>query len=77
MPRVLRFRNYGVYVNDERGAQHHLPHAEIKHRGTRIASVFLLTLTVFNDVERVPTKLLDHIEQQVGLLLAEWERLNG
>jgi len=76
MSRVIHFRNYGVYVNDERGVQHHLPHAHIKHRGVRIASVFLLSLTVYNDVERVPDELLDLINEHHLDLLAEWERLN-
>lgn len=77
MPRVIQFRNYGVYVNDERGAQHHLPHAHIKHRGVRVASVYLFTQSTFNDVERVPADLLDLIAERATELLAEWERLNG
>ena len=77
MSRVLHIRNYGVYVNDERGAQHRLPHAHIKNRGTRIASVFLFTLTVFNQVESVPAELLDLISANVDSLLAEWNRLNS
>lgn len=77
MPRVLRFRNYAVYVNDERGAQHHQPHAHIKHRGRRVASVFLVTLVVFDQVEALPPELLTRIEERVAELLAEWERLNG
>ncbi len=76
MPRVIQFRNYGVYVNDERGAQHHLPHAHIKLRGTRIASIFLFTLTVYDDVDRVPADLLENIDARIGELIAEWERLN-
>jgi hypothetical protein len=76
MPRVLRFRNYGVYVNDERGTQHHLPHAHIKNRDSRIASLSLFTLTLFDVVEQVPNELLQLIEEHLEALLAEWERLN-
>lgn len=77
MARVLHIRNYGVYVNDERGTQHHLPHAHIKNRGARIASVFLITLTVFNEEEPVPADVLEFISTRIGDLLAEWERLNS
>jgi len=77
MSRVIRFGNYGVYVHDERGVQHHLPHAHIKHRGVRIASVFLVTLTLYNVVERVPGELVDLINEHHLALLAEWQRLNS
>lgn len=76
MTRVIEFRNYGVYVNDERGSQHHSPHAHIKHRGRRIASMHLVTLTMFVELEPVPSELLELFRENQAVLLAEWERLN-
>jgi hypothetical protein len=77
MGREIRIRNYGVYVGREVGAQHHRPHAHIKDRGRRIASIFLETLTVYHEVERVPRDLLDAIRDQQERLLEVWEALNG
>ena len=76
MVRVFPFRNYGVYVLDERGSPHHLPHAHVKHRGRRVASVFLVSLEVFNQVERLPPDLLEMIEAEQSALLAKWTELN-
>lgn len=77
MPRVFLFRNYGVYVLAERGSPHHLPHAHIKHRGRRVATVFLLSLEVFNEVEYIPADLVTMIEAEQALLLEKWTELNG
>jgi hypothetical protein len=77
MPRVLKCGNYGVFVLDERGQRHHRPHAHIKHRGHRVASIFLLTLRVFDETERLPSDLVDHIREHQEELLAAWEKLNG
>jgi hypothetical protein len=77
MVRVVSFRNYGVFVLCERGGRHHRPHGHIKHRGMRIASVYLETLTVFDEVEPVPSDLLDEIARQQELLLDRWEELNS
>lgn len=77
MGRVIFFRNLGVFVCDERGSPHHLPHAHVCRRGQRLASIFLLTLEVFNEVERLPSDLLDEIRTEQSALLDEWTRLNG
>lgn len=78
MARVLWIRNFGVYVFDERGSPHHLPHAHIKGRGGhRIASVFLLTLELFNVVEEPSREILKELEAQQDVLLAAWEELNS
>jgi hypothetical protein len=77
MVRVLRYRNYGVFVICERGERHHLPHAHIKDRGRRIASVYLETLTVFDEIEPVPGQLLVEIKESQTALLDRWEELNG
>jgi hypothetical protein len=77
MVRVLHFRNYGVYVIRERGERHHLPHAHIKDRGRRIASVYLETLTVFDEIEPVPAQLVEEINESQAELLDRWEELNG
>ena len=77
MTRVLHFRNYGVYVADERGERHHMPHAHIKHRGQRIASIHLVSLEMLAQVESVPSELMALIHERQDDLIAEWERLNS
>jgi hypothetical protein len=54
--------NLGVYVYDEREQPHHLPHAHIKVRGGRVASIFLLSLEVYDNRNH---------------LLRLWQELNG
>ena len=76
MTRVLSFRNYGVYVADERGVQHHSPHCHVKHRGQRIASIHLITLEVLTQISPVPAELMKLITDNQDALLDEWERLN-
>jgi hypothetical protein len=77
MPRILTYGNYGVFVLQERRQRHHRPHAHIKHRGQRIASIFLLSLEVFDAIERLPSDLLTHMHEHHDELLAAWEKLNG
>lgn len=77
MARVLRFRNFGVYVLDERGSPHHLPHAHIRFRGQHVASVFLLTLELFNVARNVDGDLVAELKDHQDGLLAAWEELNG
>lgn len=76
MVRVLHERSYGVYVNDERGGQHHLPHAHILRRRSRIGSVFLLSLEYYLLVEDIPGFLRDAIAESQEQLLKAWEELN-
>ena len=76
MARVFRFRNYGVYVLDERRAPHHLPHAHVRHRGRQVASVFLVSLKLFNVVEQLPPELIEMIAAEQPALLATWMELN-
>ena len=76
MARVFRFRNYSAYVLDERGAPHHRPHAHVKHRDQRVASVFLETLELFNVVERLPPELIKEIAAKQSALLEMWMELN-
>jgi hypothetical protein len=77
MTRVLHLRNYGVYVGDERGAQHHSPHAHVKDRGRRIASIHVVSLEVLQQIEPVPADVMELIVDGQDVLLAEWERLNS
>jgi hypothetical protein len=77
MARILTYGNYGVFVIDERGQPHHLPHAHIKLRRTRVASVFVYTLEFFNAVERLPSGLVEHITEHQDDLIAAWEEENG
>jgi hypothetical protein len=76
MARLIRFGNYGVYVLREVGERHHLPHAHIKNRRRRVASVFLLTLEIFDDIEPLPAGLISAINEAQEPLLAAWEELN-
>jgi hypothetical protein len=77
MTRVLRFRNFGVYVADERGERHHSPHCHIKDRARRIASVHLISLELIVQVAPVPPELMALIAENQDLLIAEWEQLNS
>jgi hypothetical protein len=78
MVRVIRFHNvWGVYVPREVGERHHYPHAHIQLRGTRIATVFLLTLHYEFGVDEVPKELKREIAARQDDLIAVWEELNG
>lgn len=66
-----------MYVYDETGSSHHLPHAHVHARGRQVACVFLLTLEVFHAVEEVPRELLAMIGAEQERLLAKWVELNG
>ena len=77
MPRVLHLSNYGVYVGDERGERHHSPHAHVKHRGRRIASIHLVSLEVLKQIEPVPAAVMELMRENQELLIVEWERLNS
>lgn len=77
MTRVLHLGNYGVYVGDERGERHHSPHAHIKHRARRIASIHLVSLEMLKQIAPVPVELMQLISDNQERLLAEWERLNS
>jgi hypothetical protein len=76
MVRVLHERNYGVYINDERGAPHHRPHAHIVHQRARIASVYLETLEYIRGEQDVPRWLMQQIADSQEQLLAQWRELN-
>jgi len=77
MTRVLQTRNYGVYVAGERGAQHHSPHCHVKHRGRRIASIHIVSLEIFVEIEPVPGDVMALIVENQDALISEWERLNS
>jgi hypothetical protein len=77
MVRVLRIANYGIYVADERGERHHSPHAHIKHRGRRIASVHIVSLEVFKQIEPVPAEVMQLMLDSQEALIAAWEQLNS
>lgn len=77
MTRVLHLPNYGVYVGDERGERHHSPHAHVKFRGRRIASIHILSLEVLNEIAPVPAQVMNLIRDNQEALIAEWERLNS
>lgn len=69
--------NFGVYVCDERGQRHHLPHAHIKQGGRRVASIFLLSLEVYHNREPLPRTLIKAIYEKQQDLLRLWQELNG
>jgi hypothetical protein len=69
--------NIAVYVYDERGQPHHLPHAHIKQGGRLVASVFLLSLEVYHSRGPLPRDLIEEIRVRQGDLLRLWQELNG
>lgn len=76
MARAFRIGNFAVYVLDERGGQHHRAHAHVKHRGQRVASVFLETLTFYNCHDQLPRELTNMITAEQDALLRLWAELN-
>jgi hypothetical protein len=77
VPLGFRTGNFSVYVFDERGQPHHLPHAHIKQRGRRVASIFLISLEVYDNHEPLPRSLIDEIHVRQEELLGLWLELNG
>jgi hypothetical protein len=77
MARAFRFGNYGIYILRERGQPHHLPHAHIKHRRRLVATVYLLTMTIQEQGERIPEGLVEELRNRQEALLALWSELNG
>jgi Domain of unknown function (DUF4160) len=69
--------NFAVYVYDERGQPHRLPHAHIKQGGRLVASIFLLSLEVYYGRERLPRDLIKEIHVRQQELLRLWQELNG
>jgi hypothetical protein len=76
MPRVFRLRNYGVYVLKERGQPHHNPHAHIKNHRRLVASVFLVSLTVYRQYEPLPDDLMERLRETQSEMVDLWGRLN-
>ncbi len=77
MVRILHLNNYGVYVGDERGERHCSPHAHIKDRGRRIASIHLLSLEMLWQIDSVPAEVMEMVRDNQESLIAEWEQLNS
>lgn len=76
MARVIRYRNFGVYVADARGEPHHLPHAHIKERGSLVCSISLITLEPLQPGKTLPVGLLDELQAHHDEMLATWDELN-
>jgi hypothetical protein len=76
MTRAFRYRNFDVYVLCERGQPHHHAHAHIELRGTRVASVFLETLEIFDMYEQIPKELVEVIHEKQEELIDLWSELN-
>jgi hypothetical protein len=76
MTRAFRHRNYGVYIGEERGERHHLPHAHIKLRRTLICTINLITLEPLQSGKRVPTELVGELKARQEEMLEIWEGLN-
>jgi hypothetical protein len=68
--------NYSVYIRVERGAPHHRPHAHVYLGRALVASVYLETLTVYDNHERLPSDVLKRIREQQDDLLELWMELN-
>jgi hypothetical protein len=76
MTMAFRFRKYVVRLYREVGGPHHRPHAHIEHGKSRIASVYLETLDVYDVIERLPRNLMDELRSRQEALIALWIELN-
>jgi hypothetical protein len=76
MPRIFKYRNFGVYVADARGEPHQLPHAHIKDRGSGVCSVNLFDLEPLQQGIKLGAGLLAELKSHQLEMLAEWGRLN-
>jgi hypothetical protein len=77
MTRVFKYKNYGVYIGDARGEQHHLPHAHIKERRRPICSVNLITLEPLQRGVVLPRELVEELKAHQTAMLEVWGRLNS
>lgn len=77
MARVFKYRNFGVYVGDERGVQHHMPHAHIKERGRLVCTVHLYSLEPMQRGKQIPRGLRAELEAHQEELIEKWEELNS
>jgi hypothetical protein len=77
MARVFKYRNFGVYVGDERGVQHHMPHAHIKERGSPVCTVHLISLEPMQPGKQIPPGLRAELEAHQQELIEKWEELNS
>jgi len=74
MTRAFLFHDvYALYIYRE---NHGLPHAHICVRGTRIASVFLITLDYYHESQRIPKELMEEIRARQDELIALWIEVN-
>lgn len=76
MTRIFRYRNFGVYIADARGEQHHMPHAHIKERGHLVCSINLFTLAPLQRGIELAPGLIEELKLHQPEMLKEWERLN-
>lgn len=77
MVRVIWHKQkWGVYVNRSVGERHHAAHAHIQIGRTRVATVYLATLSYEFETERLPASLKEEIEQRQQELLDTWEAVN-
>jgi hypothetical protein len=76
MTQAFRHRNYGVYILNERGERHHLPHAHVKERSTLICTINLLTLKPLQKNKKIPADLRERLEEEQEAMLKIWKRLN-
>jgi hypothetical protein len=76
MTRVFKYRNFGVYIGDARGEQHHMPHAHIKERRRPICSINLFTLAPLQRGIELAPGLIEELKAHQPAMLEEWKRLN-
>lgn len=74
MVRVAQRGRFGVYVYDERGGRHHLPHCHVRWSdgGTQVEPPNLLPL----EGDPLPVMARRLVEEHVADLVAAWNRLN-
>lgn len=74
MGRVLMIDGFAIYVYDERGAPHHLPHCNVRWAGNS-AQLALPTLDKLAGPV-VPRRVIKKLEEHIDELVAAWEELN-
>jgi hypothetical protein len=77
MTRAFKHRNFGVYIGDERGERHHLPHAHIKERKNIVWTINLYTLEPMQAGKKLPKALVARLQEEQEKMIEIWEGLNG
>jgi hypothetical protein len=74
MGRVLTLDGYAIYVYDERGSPHHLPHCNVRW-AENSANLALPTLEKLSG-KNVPRRVVKQLRERLDELVAAWEKMN-